>query len=525
MWCGNRARWYRGRVRNALLWLVLVGGCGRIGFDAMRSSGDGGTFGGGTSQRAYLKASNTDPNDAFGDGVALSTDGTTLAVGAGAERSAATGIDGNQTDNSAFNAGAVYIFTSVGTTWVQQAYLKASNTDAYDEFGTDVALSADGNTLAVGAHGEQSAVTGVNGDQTNNAATDAGAVYVFVRSGTTWAQQAYLKASNTDAGDYFGGRVALSGDGNTLAVSAQEEGSAATGVGGNQADNNSASSGAVYVFVRSGTTWTQQAYVKASNTDTGDIFGQGIALAGDGGTLAVGAPGEASTATGIDGNQSNNTAMSAGAVYVFVRTGTTWTQQAYIKASNTDVGNFFGSRVALSSTGDTLAVGATGESSSASGVNGNEANNNTFDSGAVYVFVRAGASWSQEAYVKASNPDMYDLFGGGVALSGDGNVLAVGAGREASAATGIDGNQADNSKPGSGAMYVFGRSGASWSQLAYVKASNTDAEDGFGWHMALSANAGTLVVSSYYESSAATGVDGDQTSNAAHFSGAVYVFR
>src|SRR5206468_2416155 len=158
---------------------------------------------------------------------------------------------------------------------------------------------------------------GINGNQTDNPATmDAGAVYVFTRSGQTWSQQAYVKASNTDAGDSFGGSVALSADGDTLAVGVSLEDSVAMGIGGNQADNTATmDAGAVYVFARNGTTWTQQAYVKASNTGAGDAFGFIVALSSDGGTLAVGANGEASAATGIDGNQADNSATNAGAVY------------------------------------------------------------------------------------------------------------------------------------------------------------------------------------------------------------------
>jgi hypothetical protein len=303
--------------------LALIGGCGRVGVNSSAASGDGGgdgsTFTGHTisAQSAYLKASNTDAQDRFGYGIAISGDGTTLAVGADLESSAATGIDGNQTDNSALSARAVYIFTSVGTSWGQQAYLKASNTNAGDVFGISVAISADGNTLAVGAPDEASSATGINGNQANNSAANAGAVYVFSRSGTIWTQQAYIKASNTGASDRFGSTVRLSGDGNTLAVSAPSEDSAATGIGGNQADNSATDSGAVYVFTRSGTTWSQQAYVKASNTGAGDGFGGAIALSTDGNMLAAGATSESSAATGVGGNQNDNNAMYAGAVYVF----------------------------------------------------------------------------------------------------------------------------------------------------------------------------------------------------------------
>ena len=256
----------------------------------------------------YVKASNTDADDAFGWSVSLSGDGNTLAVGAWFEGSNATGIDGNQADNSAFQSGAVYVFTRSGVTWTQQAYVKASNTDADDSFGRSVSLSGDGNTLAVGAWREGSNATGIDGNQADNSAGGSGAVYVFIRSGGAWSQQAYVKASNTGAGDGFGWPVSLSGDGNTLAVGAWREDSNATGIDGNQADNSSNDAGAVYVFTRSGVTWTQQAYVKASNTDAFDEFSYLVNLSGDGNTLAVGSPGEDSNAIGIDGNQADNSA-------------------------------------------------------------------------------------------------------------------------------------------------------------------------------------------------------------------------
>jgi hypothetical protein len=406
-------------------------------------------------QVVYGKASNAGLGDLFGCSVALS--GDTLAVGAWAESSAAVGVNppGGQADNSAHNAGAVYVFVRTGTTWTQQAYLKASNTDAYDDFGSSVALSGD--TLAVGAHGEASAAVGVDppGGQADDSAHNAGAVYVFVRTGTTWTQQAYLKASNTDAYDYFGSSVALSGD--TLAVGAAGEASGAVEVDppGGQADNSASFAGAVYVFVRTGTMWSQQAYLKASNTGVSDLFGCSVALSGD--TLAVGAYGEASRAVGVNppGGQADNSASFAGAVYVFVRTGTTWTQQAYLKASSTGTGHLFGDSVALS--GDTLAVGAPYEASLAVGVNpsGGQADTSADVAGAVYVFVRTGTTWTQQAHLKASNTDAYDYFGSSIALSGD--TLAVGAHGEASAAVGVNppGGQADNSASGTGAVYVF----------------------------------------------------------------------
>src|SRR5207247_2591128 len=154
----------------------------------------------------------------------------------------------------------------------------ASNPEADDQFGISVALSDNGNTLAVGATGEDSALTGVrpgivNETTAGNAAPGAGAVYVYTRSGTTWTQEAYIKTSNTGVLDLFGFSVSLSADGDILAVGAIGESSAATGIGGNQTDNSAADAGAVYVYTRIGTTWTQRAYVKAPNTGAGDQFG------------------------------------------------------------------------------------------------------------------------------------------------------------------------------------------------------------------------------------------------------------
>ena len=482
--------------------------------------------GGIVAQQAYVKASNTGENDQFGFSVAIS--GDTMVVGAWKEASNSTGVNGSQNNNSAPDAGAAYVFVRNGSNWSQQAYLKASNTDPGDCFGYSVAVSGD--TVVVGAPGESSSASGVNGNQNNNTANSSGAAYIFVRSGTTWSQQAYLKASNTGAGDGFGAGVAISGD--TVVVGALEDSNAA-GVNGNQNDNSAADSGAAYVFVRNGTTWTQQAYLKASNTGAGDAFGAGHSLynapfsgavAVSGNTIVVGAYGEASNATGINGDQSDNSAPSAGAAYVFVRSGATWTQQAYLKASNANAVNFFGCSVAIS--GNTIAVSAGGESSSATGINGNQSDNSAPHSGAVYVFVRNGTIWSQQAYLKASNTDSQffmgpgDFFGWSVALSGD--VIAVGTPFESSNATGLNGDQTNNLAYYSGAAYVFLRSGSNWSQQAYVKASNAQFVDGFGYSVAVSGD--TVVSGALGESSASTGINGNEYDNNAHGSGAAYVF-
>jgi hypothetical protein len=433
--------------------------------------------GGVWSQQAYLKASNTDPSDNFGVSVAIS--GDTVVVGANFEESGATGVNGNQADNSG-HCGAAYVFVRNAGVWSQQAYLKASN-DAPtrqsvlgigDQFGRSVAISGD--TVVVGAWAEDNAATGVNSNVMNYTVAQAGAAYVFVRSGTTWSQQAYLKASNTGANDEFGWSVAVSGD--TAVVGAYGESSAVTGVNGDQADNSAVGAGAAYVFVRSGTTWSQEAYLKASNTDGGDSFGWSVAVSGD--TVTVGADLEDSAATGTNGNQADNSALDSGAAYVFVRSAGIWSQEAYLKASNTDAADNFGLSVAIS--GDTVVAGAAGEASAATGVNGDQADNTAAYAGAAYVFARSGTTWSQQAYLKASNTDAGDGFGSasngyfsGSCVAVSGETVVVGAPYESSAATGVDGNQADDTAAGAGAAYAFTGLGGSGSTTTTISTGST----------------------------------------------------
>jgi trimeric autotransporter adhesin len=487
-------------------------------------------------QIGYIKASNPNERVQFGDAVALSGDGNTLAVGARAESSAAAGINGNQTDASAPRSGAVYVFARQGDRWLQQAYVKASNPGINDEFGSLVALSADGNTLAVSAYFEDSRAIGVNGDQADNSMEQSGAVYVFARTGTVWSQQAYLKASNTgeaEDGDQFGFSLALSDDGNTLAAGAISEDSADVRINGNQADNSASSAGAVYVFVRAGTRWSQQAYIKSSSpnaADANDLFGYSVGLSADGNTLAVGSYDEAGSSNVINGPEDNN-APGTGAVFVFTRSGTSWSRQAYLKASTQDRADSLGAWVAISDDGNTVAAGAPDEDSLTTGINtvetGHSGRIGTLDDisvGAAYVFVRSGATWSQQASFKASNSGIEDWFGVRLALSGDGNTLAVSAPNEDGGAKGINGRQDDNSAGEAGALYLFTRAGTTWTFQSYVKGSNTEAFDEFGSGVALSRN-GTLAVGARSEDGGVEGANGGQIDNPVTDSGSVYVFN
>ncbi len=398
-------------------------------------------------------------------------------------------------------AGAVYPVTI--DPLAQRAYLKASNTEGQDWFGSAVAVSGD--TVVVGAPGEDSSATGVNGNEDSNGRSNSGAAYVFVRDGNgNWSQHSYLKASNVSSGDGFGSSVAVDGD--TVVVGAPWQGTTAS------------NSGAVYVFVRDGGgNWSQQAFLKASNAGTNDYFGTAVAVSGD--TIVAGAPYERSNSREINGDGADNSAISAGAAYVFVRDGTTWSQEAYLKASNSDAWDKFGESVAVD--GDTAVVGAAEEDSNATGINGTGDDPSTdFNSGAVYVFVRNGGTWSQQAYLKASNTDAWDQFGASVAVSGD--TVVAGAPGEASRAKEVNGDQEDNSAGFAGAAYVFARSGTTWSQQAYLKASNAEEGDVFGYRVALSGN--IVAVQAVEEASNAKGINGNQANNSMSEAGAVYVF-
>ena len=476
-----------------------------------------------TTDTNYFKASNTDALDQFGYAIDISLDGNTLAIGANNEDSNATGVNGNQADNSLDRVGAVYIFTRSNGVWSQQAYIKPSNSNSFINFGHSVSLSGDGNLLAVGALNENSGSGGIGANQNDSSKPESGAAYVFTRSGSSWSQIEYIKAPFPDQNDNFGQSIALSSDGSTLAVGARREASNASGINGDQTNNSASASGAAYVYSITAGVVNFEAYIKASNSGQFDQFGWSLDLSADGNTLAVGAFSEASNATGVNGDQTNNSAFAAGAVYIFVRNAGTWTQEAYIKASNAEQEDEFGYRVALASDGNTLAVGAHREENLSPGINPPEGSSG-IGVGAVYIFTRSGSTWTQEAYIKASNPSTTDLFGESVALTSNGNILAVGASSEDSNASGIDGDQNDNSATNAGAVYLFIRENGVWTQDVYLKSTNAMAGSLFGFSAALSSDGSTIGVGAPQESSSAVGLNGDQNNTDANSAGAAYVF-
>lgn len=322
-----------------------------------------------------LTGSGLPPSGGFGTSVAVS--GDTAVIGA---------------------TYSAYVFTRTNGTWTQRAILTGDGRSGY-EFGSSVSIS--GNTIAVGDFGD----------------SFQGAVHIYTGSGSTWSRQAKLTASDSAQGDNFGRSVVIDGD--TVIVGADGDG------------DFGPSSGSAYIFTRTGTSWTQQAKLTANDGAANDNFGVSVSVAGD--SAVVGAP----SYYAPDANQQQNPPLDSGSVYVFKRSSNIWTQQAKLTASNSALGNSFGTSVAISTSGETVIAGA------------------SFDDtkpGKAYVFTRSGTTWTQQAGFAASDATSGDYFGGSVSLSTDNAI--VGAGK------------------GPGSAYVFTRSGSAWTEQAKLTASD-----------------------------------------------------
>ncbi len=315
--------------------------------------------GAGWTEQAKLTVNLAEPDAWFGASTAIS--GDTALVGA--FRSSLGGAP---------DSGSAHVYVRNGTNWTEQFILTAGDAMAGDLFGSAVAL--EGETALVGARHDD-----------HPGATQSGSAWVFVGSGTNWIAQEKLTASDAGDDDEFGFSVALEGD--TAVVGAFGDSHA----GGMEA-------GSAYVFVRDGTEWTEQAKLTANDAAPVDHFGFSVAISGD--TVVVGAQ--------LD-DPSNS-----GSAYVFVRSGTTWTQQAKLVASDAKAAALFGGHVAVE--GNTALISSTLDDHS--GVT---------STGSVYVFTREGTIWSEQFKLTASDAASGDIFGV-VALSGD--TAVVGANRD-----------------------------------------------------------------------------------------------
>lgn len=346
--------------------------------------------------------------DGFGWAVAMDSD---------------TAIVGAQLDEvgDTSDQGAAYVYRRESGIWALQARLTSSDGAARDAFGQRVALV--GNTAFAAAPSD---------DVGNNA--NQGSVYVFVRSGTSWAETARLVAPGGTPGERFGAALAASED--MLVVGAPDDGAGAN-----------FDAGSAYIFQRVDGEWIQRARLVASDRLPGDQFGRSVALSGS--TVVVGAH------SGV-----NATTSDRGSAYVFVNRDGSWTQQAkLVEIPFTPQWDFFGHSVSIS--GERLIVGSPRH----------EVGSTQFQ-GASYVFVRDGESWTLEAKLLADDGAGFDAFGSTVALRG--NLAIV-------AATGSGGPGANYG----GAVYVFDRNGNRWLQRTKILSSDLADEDLFGSDMQL----------------------------------------
>ena len=333
-------------------------------------------------------------------GISVAVDGDTAVIGVSAD-----------SDNGG-NSGSAYVFTRDAGVWTEQQKLAASDGAAGDLFGVSVAV--DGDTAVIGAFFDDD-----NGIK-------SGSAYVFTRSGTAWTQQAKLIASDGAAHDVFGESVAVDGD--TAVIGARLD------------DDNGPASGSAYVFIRSGTTWAQQAKLAAGDAAALDRFGLSVAVDAD--TAVIGA------------HLDDDNGGASGSAYVFTRSGSAWTQQQKLTASDGAASDFFGISVAIDA--DTAVIGASGGDDNGAG------------SGSAYAFTRIGGMWSEQAKLTASDGAALDRFGFSVAVDAD---------------TAVIGARLDDDRgTDSGSAYVFTRSAGMWSEEAKLTPGDAEAFDRPTWY-------------------------------------------
>lgn len=309
----------------------------------------------------------------------------------------------------------------------EEAILSASDKVVSAQFGNSVAMSSDGSRVVVGAYA-------FTGTQTNQ-----GKVYIFLRNGNTWTQEAAIVAADPNVTAQFGISVSISGDGSRIAVGANNF----TGTQTNQ--------GKVYIFSRSGVTWTLEAGLVANDPVGSAGFGFSVSMSSDGSRIVTGANGIVKS-------------------YIFLRTGTAWAQEAAFVASDSVSNNGFGQFVSMSADGLRVAVAAHRFTGTLS------------QQGKVYIFLRTGTAWAQEAAFVASDPVASAAFGGSVSMSSDGSRVVVGA-------NGFTGTLSDQGK-----IYVFSRTGTTWAQEAAILPSDPTASAQFGWVVSISADGSRVVV-------------------------------
>jgi hypothetical protein len=380
-------------------------------------------------ERSLFSASDRADGNYFGYSVSVSGDGTRCIAGAY-----------TATPSGIANAGKAYVFTRSGITWTQETILTASDKASVDNFGMSVAISNDSTRCVIGAYMANS--SGIS---------NAGKAYIFLRTGTTWTEEAILIASVNVANDYFSNSVFMDATGTRCVIGA---------IGADP-------SGRAYIFLRTGTTWTQEAILVPSDGGANDQFGVSVSMTGDGTRCIIGAY------QAIASSISN-----AGKAYIFSRTGTVWTQEAIMTASDKAANNYFGLSVTISKDATRCAVAAW--RATVSGI---------LNVGKVYIFVRSGTTWSQEDIL---TPDIFragDQFGNFLSMSADGFKCFIAA------------SNADENTPwvvNTGKVFIYSRQlTTSWGKEATLEASDIKLNSYFGTSVSATDDGLSCVIGAY----------------------------
>jgi hypothetical protein len=371
------------------------------------------------NQTIKITANDSATSDNFGKSVSLNSIGNVALVGAHFED-----------PNGITNAGAAYIFTGSGNSWVQTAKITGNDAQTSDFFGYSVSLNSAGNVALVGAYGEDP--NGINA---------AGSAYVFTGRGNSWVQTAKITGNDAEADDNFGWSVSLNSGGNVALIGAYSED-----------PNGINAAGSAYIFTGSGNSWVQTAKITGNDAQILDLFGWSASLNSAGNVALIGAF-----------NEDPNGITNAGAAYIFTGSGNSWVQTAKISANDAGSSDGFGFSVCLNSIGNVALIGANREDPD--GVS---------DAGSAYIFTGSGNSWIQVAKITGNNAEANGRFASSVSLNSAGNIALIGASFE-------DPNGAAQA----GSAYIFTGSGNSWIQTAKITGSNGQALGFFGGSVSL----------------------------------------
>ena len=391
-----------------------------------------------TSETEKITASDGAASDRFGTSVSMSSDGNSVIVGANYDD-----ISSNSDQGSAY----IYKYNSGTSSW-DETKLIASDGGAGDLFGYSVAISGDGNKVIVGAYGDDTLGS-------NPTPSDSGSAYIYkYNSGTSSWDETKLTASDAAAGDLFGYSVAMSADGNSVVVGAK------------YVDDNGTNSGSAYIYkYNSGTSSWDETKLTASDAASGDIFGQSVAMSGDGNKVIVGAP-----------EDDDNSQDDSGSAYIYkYNSGTDSWDETKLTASDAAESDYFGYSVSMSGDGNSVVVGAYSD------------DDNGTESGSAYIYkYNSGTSSWDETKLTASDAAADDNFGISVAMSGGGNKVIVGAYAD------------DNSQYNSGSAYIYKYNSGTWDETK-LTASDAAVSDFFGISVAMSGDGNSVIVGAHWD--------------------------